>query len=137
MTPLGKLLLVDDDSNYPFLMRQAFLKEGWDGFLEVAADGQLAQERLQDQTLERPRVVLCDLKLPGLHGFELLKWVRSQPDLRRLPMIMHSWVTTPDDLTRSYRLGANAFVQKPMSFEKLRNLVRQVGSYWLVFNQVC
>lgn len=135
MTPRGTLLLVDDDTNYPFLMKQAFLKEGWEDHLEVAGDGLLAQERLQDTTRPLPRVVLCDLKLPGLHGFELLDWVRGQQALRRLPMIMHSWVTTPEDLHRAYRAGANAFVQKPMSFESLRKLVRTVGHYWLVFNQ--
>lgn len=135
MTPQGSLLLVDDDTNYPFLMKQAFLKEGWEGHLEVAGDGLQAQERLQDSSRPLPRVVLCDLRLPGLHGFELLDWVRGQQSLRRIPMIMHSWVTTPDDLTRAYKAGANAFLQKPMSFESLRKLVRTVGLYWLVFNQ--
>lgn len=135
MTPRGSLLLVDDDSNYPFLMRQAFLKEGWEQHLEVAGDGLEAQRRLQDTSLPRPRVVLCDLKLPGLHGFELLDWVREQKGLRQIPMVMHSWVTTPDDLRRAYEAGANAFLQKPMSFENLRRLVKTLGLYWLVYNQ--
>ena len=133
--PRAGLLLVDDDTNYPFLMRQAFLKEGWEGSLEVAADSRLAQSYLEDCANPLPRLILCDLRLPGMSGLELLAWVRAQQRLRLLPMVMHSWVTNEDDLLRAYDLGANAFVQKPMSFENLRGLVRTLVTYWLVFNQ--
>ncbi|MEW6280223.1 MAG: response regulator [Candidatus Eremiobacterota bacterium] len=130
----GGLLLVDDDANYPFLMRQAFAKEGWEEALEVASDGHAAQ-RVLERVDPLPRLVLCDLKLPGLAGPDLLLWIRSHPRLRRLPVIMHSWVTNEEDVGRVHDLGANAFVQKPMSFDALRRLVRVLVTYWLVYNR--
>jgi len=82
-----------------------------------------------------PEVVLLDLKLPKVDGLEVLQKIRSHERTRILPVIVLTSSSEQQDLVRSYSLGANSFVQKPVSFAEFVDATRQLGLYWLVLNR--
>ena len=82
-----------------------------------------------------PTVVLLDLKLPKVDGLEVLKQVRADERLRRLPVVVLTSSSEERDLISSYDLGANSYIRKPVDFEQFTEAVRQLGLYWLLLNQ--
>jgi DNA-binding response OmpR family regulator len=80
-------------------------------------------------------VVLLDLKLPKVDGLEVLKRVKSDPDLRKVPVVMLTSSREERDLVRSYDLGTNAYVVKPMGFQDFVGAVKEVGLFWAIINQ--
>ena len=137
-TSLASLLLVEDDPNDVFLMNRAFRKAGFAEPLKVAEDGERAIAALSGAGdppgWPGPSLVLLDLKLPRLSGFEVLAWIRSQPRLRGLPVVVMTSSKDKRDITRAYELGANAYLIKPASFGELVELVKCLAAFWLVAN---
>jgi CheY-like chemotaxis protein len=84
---------------------------------------------------DAPAVILLDLKLPRIDGLEVLKQVRADPKVQRIPIVILTSSAQDRDRIESYNLGANSYVQKPVAFEDFSEAVRQVGLYWLVLNQ--
>ena len=82
-----------------------------------------------------PRLVLLDLKLPKIDGLEVLRQVKSDPRTRTIPIVILTSSKEEKDLVRSYDLGVNSYIQKPVDFEQFRNTVKQLGLYWLLTNQ--
>ena len=113
----------------------AFRKAGVSAPIEVASDGDQAIAVLQPgASSELPVCVLLDIKLPTKSGLEVLAWVRSQPRLKRLPVIMLTSSLLPKDISDAYDLGANSYLVKPPNLETLISLAQTIAHYWLRTN---
>ena len=137
MTSTGPLvLLVEDDTNDVLLVRRAFRRAGLDARIEVAPDGEAAVAFLtRALTATAPGLVLLDLKLPRLPGLDVLGWLRRQPGLRRLPVVVLTSSRERSDVDRAYDLGANSFLVKPVGFAELLEMVKALDLYWLRMNE--
>jgi len=128
------ILLVEDDPDDEELTL-ATLREHHAGRVHVVRDGYAAVEYLQDQRNELPRAVLLDLKLPKMHGSEVLRRIRSHARTEFLPVVIMTSSKQEEDRLSSYRGGANSFVTKPIEIGQFREAVRQVSSYWVILNE--
>ncbi|HUK13519.1 MAG TPA: response regulator [Thermoanaerobaculaceae bacterium] len=140
--PVAPVLLVEDDPNDVILIRRAFRDAKVANPLEVAGDGEEAVAYLAGAGTyadrERhplPSVVLLDLKLPRKSGHEVLAWIRAHQELRRLPVVVLTSSTERADVNRSYELGANSYLTKPVSPANLIEMVRTLQVYWLILNE--
>lgn len=136
------VLLVEDNPDDVLLTRRAFAKAEIPAPLRVLGDGQGAIDYLSGTgdfaDRERnplPVVLLLDLKLPRRSGFEVLEWLRGQPGLRRIPVIVLTGSEQSTDVNRAFDLGANSYLVKPVRFEELLDLVRSLNLYWLLLNR--
>jgi two-component system response regulator len=102
----------------------------------VARDGAEALARLEDRSRPLPILVLLDLKLPRISGLEVLKRLRSDKRTRHVPVVVLTSSSEESDLYSSYDSGANAYVRKPVDFDRFTEIVRQLGLFWLVVNEV-
>lgn len=139
MTANFHILLVEDDENDVILIRRALKKHFVESSLYVARDGQEAIEYLtgKDKFSDRsahpfPDVVITDLKMPRLSGFELLGWIHDHKEFRIVPSIVLSSSKQESDVTRAYELGANTYMVKPADFDTLAEMVRLIRGYWLL-----
>jgi len=137
------ILLVEDNPDDADLTLAAFEESKTLNEIVIARDGEEALEYLfatgsfaeRDRKL-MPEVVLLDLKLPKVDGLEVLRRVRADERTRRLPVVVLTSSNEERDIIRSYDLGANSFVQKPVDFGQFMEAARQLGLYWLVLNQL-
>ena len=138
MNSEGSILLVEDDPDDRELIRLAFERAAIPCRLIVLTDGEKALEYFrgsglyaQQEELRLPRLVLLDLAMPRVSGFEVLEWVRSQPTLRQLPIVVLSGSTFSADVRRAYLLGANSFFTKPVDFSELALCLKKMAAFWL------
>jgi CheY-like chemotaxis protein len=89
----------------------------------------------EDRPAGNPAVVLLDLKLPKVDGLEVLREIKSDPHLRHVPVVMLTSSKEEQDLLRSYQLGANAYVVKPVDFREFLQAVQELGGFWAVLNE--
>src|SRR5213083_2171116 len=136
------ILLVEDDSNDVLLMQRAFRKANLTHPVQVARDGQEAIEYLNHQgnfadvtRYPTPTLMLLDLKMPRKNGFETLEWLRQQPGLKRIVVIVLSSSSETADIKRAYDLGANSYLVKPGDFQSLVDRVSLLANYWLAVNE--
>ena len=136
-----EILLVEDNPADAELTVHALRRDNLANHIEVACDGEEALDFLfhrgpfADRQNARPlRLVLLDLKLPKVDGLEVLRAIKSDPDTRSIPVVVLTSSTEETDLVRSYELGVNSYIQKPVDFDKFREIVKQLGLYWLVVN---
>jgi two-component system response regulator len=128
--------LVEDNPNDIFLTERAFKKSKFEGNnykLDFARDGIEAVEYLNTNSL--PKFVLLDLKLPRMNGFEVLKYIRSKERTKLVPVIVLTSSTEKQDINRSYSLGANGYINKPVDFIKFQKMIKIILSYWLILNE--
>jgi len=137
----GTVLLVEDRDDDVFFMRRAWKKQDVKQALQIVADGHQAvaylagQEEYSDrEKFPLPCLVLMDLKLPYIMGLDVLKWIRNQPLLKTLPVVVFSSSNVQSDIHEAYRLGANSFLVKPSNVEQLDDLVRLIRDFWLTAN---
>jgi CheY-like chemotaxis protein len=142
MTNQPVILLADDDENDLFLMRRSFDKAGIPGILKSVPDGAQAINYLKGEEpysnreeCPLPFLLLLDLKMPFKTGFEVLSWIRQQPGLKRLLVVVLTSSSQTHDINRAYDLGANSYLVKPGSFEDLVSLAQQLRGYWLSVNR--
>lgn len=83
-----------------------------------------------------PKLILLDLKLPKVDGLELLRQIRSNPGTQVIPVVVLSSSIHDEDVVNCYRLGANSYIQKPVNFDEFRQMVKQIGLYWLHINHL-
>ena len=136
------VLLVEDNPDDVALFQRAFRKANIANPLRVVTDGEEAVAYLagRGEYAERARhplpvLVLLDLKLPKRSGYEVLAWLRRQEGLRRLPVAVLTSSRQAADVNRAYDLGANAYLQKPVGFEALHELLRTLNLFWLILNE--
>lgn len=135
------VLLVDDSENDVFLMRRAFKKAEFNVLLQEARNGEeaiayLAGEGIYNNRAEYPlpALVLMDLNMPMKSGFDVLEWVRSQPALKRLGIVIMTASLRPEDVERTFASGANSYLVKPANLERLVEMVRSLRD-WSRINQ--
>jgi len=131
------VLLVEDDLNDIFLVKRAFKKANIPNPLQVVTDGVEAIHYLQgeDKYSDRirfpvPRLIVMDIKMPRKTGFEVLEWIKADPHLKRIPVIIVSSSNQPDDVNRAYQMGANAYMVKPMNYREVESLFQSITHYW-------
>ena len=133
------ILLVEDNPDDVKLTQRSFRENCISNELVVVTDGAAALDYLIRTSSQSggvlPAVALLDLNLPKIDGLELLQRIRAHPQLRRLPVVILTSSKEEIDLARSYDLGANSYIQKPVEFEDFNRAVRQLGLYWLLLNQ--
>jgi two-component system, response regulator len=135
---MSRILLVEDNEDDIELTLIAFRRQQLANELVIARDGQEALEILHG-TPSRPAqplpaVVLLDLKLPRRDGFEVLDAIRAHPRTHLLPVVVLTSSAQERDRLKTYRLGANSYIVKPVDFEQFLEAARQIGMYWLMLN---
>jgi CheY-like chemotaxis protein len=136
------VLLVEDREEDLFLLQYAFKRAAITAPLRVVFDGQQAIEYLSGtgayadrRQFPLPDLVLMDLKLPAKTGLEVLAWIRRQPELKQLIVIVLSSSISERDLREAYELGANAFLVKPPDANQLFDMAKAIQHFWLVHNR--
>lgn len=140
--PKPIILLVEDDPDDVFFLTEAFKKAQMIETLRVVRDGEeaiaylLGQGAHADRRLHPiPSLVLLDLKLPRKSGLEVLDWCRRQSGLKRIPIIVLTSSQSKDDITRSYELGANSYLVKPIDSGAQLKMIQAIRAYWIELNQ--
>lgn len=138
----GDILLVEDNEDDAEVTIRTLKKSGvanevyWTKDGAEALDFLYARGRYQGRDPNHlPQVVLLDLRLPKLSGLEVLKQLRTDPAFRLLPVVVLTSSTQDEDVVRSYELGVNSYVSKPVKFEDFAKVVEQLGMYWLLINR--
>ena len=136
------ILLVEDREADAFLVQYAFQRAELTTPLQIVTDGQMAIDYLagagkfSDRTrFPLPGLVLLDLKLPYVMGLEVLAWVRQQPSLKRLIVIILSASVNEGDIAQAYELGVNAFLVKPSDLDTLADMSKALKHFWLTHNK--
>ena len=136
------ILLAEDDSNDVLLIQRAFQKAGLRNILKVARDGEQAINYLSGKGIYSnreqyplPFLLLLDLKMPGTDGFEVLEWLRNEPQLKRLLVVVLTSSNLQSDVDRAYELGANSYLVKPVSFDEMVHLIQRFEAYWSEINR--
>jgi CheY-like chemotaxis protein len=132
-----EILLVEDNPNDVELALHALRKNNLTNRIEVVRDGEEALDFVFGKGVDsnRPKVILLDLKLPKVDGLEVLKRLKSDPRTRSIPVVMLTSSREECDIVKSYELGVNSYIVKPVDFEQFTEAVRQLGLYWLLMNQ--
>jgi len=136
------ILLVEDNPKDVFLIQRAFRKAEIEAQLQVVTDGDAAVQYLSGETpyhdrliYPLPAFVLLDLKLPRRSGAEVLSWLRQEPMLRRLPVVILTSSKEYRDVNQVYDLGANAYIVKPIDFDSLVDIIKTINLHWITYNE--
>lgn len=142
MNSTKPILLVEDNDDDVRLTRRALQKNNIMNEMIVMRDGveALAYLRAAVEPAGRrnhglPALILLDLKLPKMDGLEVLRELRADPRLRRQPVVILTSSKEEQDIIRSYDLGANSYIRKPVDFEQFSTAINQLQLYWLILNE--
>jgi CheY-like chemotaxis protein len=138
---IKKILIVDDSPNDVELTIKALKKNNLANEIDVAEDGEEALDYLYKRGKftgrenVNPAVIIMDIKMPKVNGIEVLKHIRSNPEFKLIPVIMLTSSGEEKDLVESYKLGANAYVVKPVDITQFIEAIKVLGQFWAVINQ--
>jgi len=130
------ILMADDDADDRMLARDAWQESRLGNTFRFVEDGQELMDylhrkgRYAHEDAPRPGLILLDLNMPRKDGRQALQEIKSDPELRRIPVVVLTTSKTEEDILRTYDLGANSFISKPVTFERLVEIVRTLGTYW-------
>lgn len=132
------LLMADDDEEDRQLAREALEEHRLANDLHFVSDGRELLDYLRRQgayadpaLTPRPGLILLDLNMPRVDGRQALQLIKSDPELRTIPVVVLTTSKDEEDIVRSYDLGANSFITKPVTFQRLVEVLGAVGDYWL------
>jgi CheY-like chemotaxis protein len=141
MAPLKRILLAEDNEHDVELTLAALDEHNLANEVVVVRDGAEALDYLQHRgkfaghANGLPVVVLLDLKMPKVDGLEVLRQMRADPALKHVPVVMITSSREEQDLVNSYKLGVNAYVVKPVDFQKFIQSIKQIGFFWAIINE--
>jgi CheY-like chemotaxis protein len=141
MNELRSILLAEDNPNDVELTLAAFSEHNLANEVFVVSDGEEALDylfrrgRFKDRPNGNPAIILLDLKMPKVDGIEVLRTIKQDEKLKKIPVVMLTSSREETDLMRSYQLGVNAYVVKPVDFQAFMNAVKQLGAFWALFNE--
>jgi two-component system, response regulator len=131
-----EILLVEDNMDDAGLTIRALKKHNLANELLHLKDGEEALNFLfSEKEQNHPRLILLDIKMPKVNGIEVLKKLKSDPLKKAIPVVVLTSSKEEKDIIESYRLGVNAYIVKPVNFEKFLDAVSELGHFWLVLNQ--
>lgn len=132
-----EILLVEDNPNDVMIARRALTRSLVSHRLSVARDGQEALEYLfrrgafgEGEMPPRPELILLDLNLPRIDGFEVLRTLKSDSNLKRIPIIVLTTSEREEDVINAYQWGANTFISKPVEFDRFMSIIKHIYDYW-------
>ena len=132
------ILVADDDLDDQFMIQESFKEAGLTNPLHFVNDGEEVVAYLKRQGeyskftgLPLPRLIFLDLNMPRMDGREVLKALKSHPEWRRIPVIVFTTSHTEEDIIRTYDLGVNSYITKPVTFEGLVKIIDTIIQYWL------
>jgi CheY-like chemotaxis protein len=135
------ILLIENDPTDALLVQRAFRKAEFDIRVKIVPSGEAAIEYLRGDGEYGDRVahplpvmLVVDLKMPPPAGIEVIEWVRAQPGIKRLPVVVLSSSRDSHDVDRAYDAGASSYLVKPVAFDALQMMLTTFGHYWLNFN---
>jgi len=141
MTKPATILLVEDQRTDVELTLEAFRVAQLANTVRISSTGEEALEYLlgkgkysDRQEYPLPDLILLDLKMPGIDGFEVLRQIKADQDIMRIPVIVLTSSSDEGDRAMSYDLGAVSYLVKPLSFTRFLNIIRDIGQYWIVLN---
>jgi len=138
---VGRILLAEDSAQDAELTLNALAEHNITNSVDVARDGAEALDYLYKRGKfagrqgGNPVLVLLDLKMPRMDGLEVLRSVKADPQLRTIPVVILTSSREEQDVVRSYELGVNAYVVKPVEFDQFMRAVRDLGLFWLLINE--
>jgi CheY-like chemotaxis protein len=138
---LGRILMVEDDPKDVELTLTALEEYNLANEVIVTRDGEQALDYLycrgeyKTRSSGNPAVMLLDLKLPKVDGLEVLKQIKSDEELRMIPVVVLTSSKVEKDMVASYKLGVNAYVVKPVDFHEFVNAIKELGVFWAVINE--
>lgn len=141
MNPLRSILLAEDNARDVELALAALSEHNLANQVEVVGDGAQALDYLycrgtfKSRTTGNPAVMLLDLKMPKVDGLEVLRAIKQDEKLKSIPVVMLTSSREESDLVRSYQLGVNAYVVKPVDFQAFLAAVKQLGVFWAMLNE--
>jgi CheY-like chemotaxis protein len=130
------ILMADDDADDRMMAREAMEESRLGNSFRFVEDGEELMEYLKQEgrysaaTAPRPGLILLDLNMPRKDGRQALQEIKSDPELRRIPVVILTTSKTEQDILSAYDLGANSFITKPVTFERLVDIIRALGLYW-------
>lgn len=140
MTQTGQpivILMADDDADDRMLTKEALEESRVLNDLHFVEDGEELMDFLKKRgkyaDSPKPGLILLDLNMPRKDGREALKEIKADPDLRRIPVVVMTTSKAEEDIYRSYDLGASSFITKPVTFDRLVELMKTMGQYWVEF----
>lgn len=126
-----EILLVEDDAGDVLMTQEAFAEHDTPVDVAVVGDGVAALEYLRDDRIKTPDLILLDLNLPRMDGMEVLAVVKNDPMLRHIPIVVLTTSDAQEDVVGSYSLHANAYVTKPVDFDKFQAVVKQIDEFFV------
>jgi CheY-like chemotaxis protein len=141
MNELRSILLAEDNPNDVELTLAAFSEHNLANEVFVVSDGEEAIDylfrrgRYKERAGGNPAIVLLDLKMPKVDGLEVLRAIKQDEKLKSIPVVMLTSSREESDLLRSYELGVNSYVVKPVDFQSFMDAVKQLGAFWALFNE--
>lgn len=137
------ILMADDDEDDRLLTRDALVESRVANDLRFVEDGEALMDYLQRRgpyadpaSSPRPGLILLDLNMPRKDGREALREIKADPELRRIPVVILTTSKAEEDVYRSYDVGANSYITKPVTFEGLIELMKTLGRYWVEFVEI-
>jgi len=135
-----EILLVEDSEDDIVMIQEAMQNGNLLNILQVVRDGEEAIAYLRREgkygNAAMPGLILLDINMPKKNGFEVLEEIKSDPNLKQIPVVMLTTSDREADIVKSYATGASSFITKPVGFENLKKVVEQIGLYWAVVAKI-
>ncbi|MEA3443851.1 MAG: response regulator [Bacteroidota bacterium] len=138
----SQILLIEDNRDDAELTSLALRRKNIINEIDIVSDGEAALDYLNAKGKysyrnknDLPVLILLDLKMPKMGGHEVLREIKNHPCLKKIPVVIFSSSLEEKDLDKSYSLGANSYIQKPVNGDEFNDVVEKLGLYWLIINE--